>query len=179
MSFRLLFLASLALGLFPAVTRAADPAVSAVASPAVSAVASPAADPVLDAATIEKTRTRIDGLFHRRDAPPILSREVRNPFSRAEERLAAGGADAIDPSKLAALSDRELLERLATAIQVRGIVITADHPSLIINRKLFEEGDKLQLLYGQAPVEVTIKRITRETFTLGFREAELTLRLPR
>jgi hypothetical protein len=37
----------------------------------------------------------------------------------------------------------------------------------------------LSLLYGVNTVEVKIKRITSDTFTLGYKDAELTLRLPR
>jgi hypothetical protein len=139
----------------------------------------PAADPVLDQATIEKTRGRIDALFHRRDAPPVLPRDVPNPFSRPEERHLSAGAAAMDPAKLATLSDQELLQRLAVAIQVRGIVAAAGRPALIINRKIVDEGDTLSLRYGEMPVEVTIKRISGLTYTLGYREAELTLRLAR
>jgi hypothetical protein len=85
----------------------------------------------------------------------------------------------MDPTRLVTLSDQELLERLATAIQVRGIVEAAGRLSLIINRRLFDEGDTLSLLYEQVPVEVRIKRISGQTFTLGYRDAELTLRLAR
>ena len=153
---RLSLLASLALALLPA--------------------ALPAAAPVLDAATIETTRNQIDALFHRRDTSPVLPRQVLNPFNRPEERLES---DTMDPTRLVTLSDQELLERLATAIQVRGIVEAAGRLSLIINRRLFDEGDTLSLLYEQVPVEVRIKRISGQTFTLGYRDAELTLRLAR
>ena len=84
-----------------------------------------------------------------------------------------------DPSKRAALTDQELLERLATAVQVRGIVESGGHPTIIIGRKPFDEGDTLSLLYGVTTVEVKIKHITSDTFTLGYKDAELTLRLPR
>ena len=72
-----------------------------------------------------------------------------------------------------------MLERIAPAIQVRGIVEAAGHPSIIINKKLFDEGDTLTVLYGETTVEIVIKRITDDTFTLGYKDAELTLRLPR
>jgi hypothetical protein len=131
--------------------------------------------------SFEKTHERIDALLHGRDAQPILPAQLHNPFSRPSERSPAGGdASAMaDPSKRAALTDQELLERLATAVQVRGIVESGGHPTIIIGRKPFDEGDTLSLLYGVTTVEVKIKHITSDTFTLGYKDAELTLRLPR
>ena len=139
----------------------------------------PAADPVLDATAIEKTRNQIDALFRRRNASPVLPRQVLNPFNRPEERLESAESGTMGSTGLAPLSDQELLERLASGIQVRGIVEAAGRLSLIINRRLFDEGDTLSLLYGQVPVEVRIKRISGLTFTLGYREAEVTQRLAR
>jgi hypothetical protein len=148
--------------LCPPVLRAADAAASETTS-------------------FEKTHERVDALFHGRDALPLLPVELRNPFSRPNERFPAGGeASAMaDPTKRAALTDQELLERLAPAVQVRGIVESGGHPTIIIGRKPFDEGDTLSLLYGVITVEVKIKRITSDTFTLGYKDAELTLRLPR
>ena len=131
--------------------------------------------------SFEKTRERIDALLRGRDSQPILPGELRNPFSRPSERPPGGGdASAMaDPSKQVALTDQELLERLAPAVQVRGIVESGGHPTIIIGRKPFDEGDTLSLLYGVNTIEVKIKRITSDTFTLGYKDAELTLRLPR
>lgn len=131
--------------------------------------------------SFEKTHERIDALMRGRDSQPILPAELRNPFSRPSERPPGGGeASAMaDPSKQAALTDQELLERLAPAVQVRGIVESGGHPTIIIGRKPFDEGDTLSLLYGVNTIEVKIKRITSDTFTLGYKDAELTLRLPR
>ena len=131
-----------------------------------------------DAGSFTQNRARIDALFLGRDAAPVLPADVINPFSRPEERALAhpsptGGGP--QPQ----LTDHALLERVAPAIQVRGIVQAAGHPSVIINRKLFEEGDVLTVLYGETTVEVVIKRIGDDTFTLGYKDAELTLRLPR
>jgi hypothetical protein len=148
--------------LFPLPHRAAD---------------SPAAAEV---SNFEVTRTQVDALLRGRDAPPLLPSDLVNPFSRPDERTLAGSAPgAVDPVKRAAVTDQELLERLGPAVQVRGFVETAGHPALIINRKPFEVGDTLALTQGSTKIEVKIKRITSETFTLGYREAELTLRLPR
>jgi hypothetical protein len=134
-----------------------------------------------ESSSFEKTHERIDALLHGRDTQPILPAELRNPFSRPGERSPAGGnaSATTDPSKRAALTDQELLERLATAVQVRGIVESGGHPTIIIGRKPFDEGDTLSLLYGVISVEVKIKHITSDTFTLGYKDAELTLRLPR
>lgn len=134
-----------------------------------------------EASSFEQTRARIDALLQRRDALPLLPAAPRNPFSRPNERAAANldalaGADA---AKRTALSDRELLERLALAVQVRGILETGGHPAIIIGRKPFGEGDTLSISYGATTLEVRINRITNDTFTLGYKEAELTLRLPR
>lgn len=62
---------------------------------------------------------------------------------------------------------------------IRGIVATAGHPAIIINRTPFEVGDTLALVQGDIKIKVKIKRITSENFTLGYRDAELTLRPPR
>lgn len=141
-----------------------------------------AAEPLSsDASSFEATKARIDALFHNRDAVLLLPADLRNPFSRPDERRPGSGINPTDAdaARQPALSDRALLERAATVIQIRGIVESNGHPSLIINRKLFDEGDKLTVLYGTTPVEIVIKRIASETFTLGYKDAELTLRLPR
>jgi len=134
-----------------------------------------------DAGSFEGTHDRINALFRGRDSSPVLPNDLRNPFSRPDERRPASATNPADSDsgKPAALSDTALLERVAAAVQVRGIVEASGHPSLIINRKLFDEGDKLTVLFGVTPVEIVIKRITSETFTLGYHDAELTLRLPR
>jgi hypothetical protein len=148
--------------LLPLVHRAAD---------------SPAA---AEASNFEVTRAQVDALLRGRDTPPLLPADLVNPFSRPNERGAAGSASgAMDPLKRAAATDRELLERLGPGIQVRGFVETAGHPAIIINRKLFEMGDTLALTQGGIKIEVQIKRITHEDFTVAYRDAELTLRLPR
>jgi hypothetical protein len=143
-----------------------------------------AADAAAGAATAEnnnfrQTRAKIEALFRGRDAAPVLPPDVVNPFSRPEERALASNSRTGAGGAQVALSDRGLLERIAPAIQVRGIVEAAGHPSIIINRKLFDEGDSLTVLYGEITVEVVVKRITEDTFTLGYKDAELTLRLPR
>lgn len=136
-----------------------------------------------DASNFGQNRSRIEALFRGRDVAPVLPPDVINPFSRPEERAGAGnpgpGGVGFAFARPVALSDHALLERIAPAVQVRGIVETAGHPSIIINRKLFNEGDTLTVLYGEATVEIVIKRITEDTFTLGYKDAELTLRLPR
>jgi hypothetical protein len=143
-----------------------------------------AADAGVDAATAEATsfrqiRVKIEALFRGRDAAPVLPPDVVNPFSRPEERALSANSRAGGSGPRPTLSDRGLLERIAPAIQVRGIVEAGGHPSIIINRKLFDEGDSLTVLYGEITVEIVIKRITEDTFTLGYKDAELTLRLPR
>lgn len=134
-----------------------------------------------EASSFEQTRARIDALLQRRDALPLLPAAPRNPFSRPNERAPASldASAGIDATKRAVLSDRELLERLAPAVQVRGILETGGHPAIIIGRKPFGEGDTLAITYGATTLEVRINRITNDTFTLGYKDAELTLRLPR
>jgi hypothetical protein len=128
----------------------------------------------------EATRTQVDALLRGRDTPPLLPADLVNPFLRPDERaLEARGPGALDPGKRAASTDRELLERLGPGIQVRGFVETAGHPAIIINRKPFEVGDTLALTQGSTKIEVKITRITSEDFTLSYRDAELTVRLPR
>jgi hypothetical protein len=133
-----------------------------------------------EASNFEVTRTQVAALLRGRDAPSLLPADLVNPFSRLDERAAAGSASgAMDPVKRAASTDRELLERLGPGIQVHGFVETAGHPAIIINRKPFEVGDTLVLTQGSIKIEVQIKRITNEDFTITYRDAELTLRLPR
>ncbi|MDD2763841.1 MAG: hypothetical protein PHE83_07720 [Opitutaceae bacterium] len=134
-----------------------------------------------ESSNFEKTREQIDALFRKRDGPLILPATLRNPFSRPNERTSAG-SDAlgvIDPSQGGVLSNRDLLERVAPAIQVRGILETGGHPAIIIGKKPFDEGDTLTITYGATTLEVKITRITNDTFTLAYKDAELTLRLPR
>jgi len=133
-----------------------------------------------DAGNFTQNRARIEALFRGRDAAPVLPADVVNPFSRPEERaLANPGGAGFAFSRPAALTDHALLERIAPAIEVRGIVQAGGHPSIIINRKLFDEGDVLTVLYGESTLEIVIKHIGDDTFTLGYKDAELTLRLPR
>ena len=134
-----------------------------------------------ESSSFEKTRAQIDALFHKRDTPALLPPVLRNPFSRPNERMPAGSdaPGAGDSSKGTALSDRELLERLATAVQVRGILETGGHPAIIIGKRPFDEGDTLSINYGATTIEIKITRITNDTFTLAYKDAELTLRLPR
>ncbi len=148
---------------------------------AADASASDAVPSTSDAGSFEGTHDRVEALFRGRDAIPKLPDDLRNPFSRPDERRPVAGptpTDA-DPTRQPALSDHALLERVAAAVQIRGIVETSGHPSLIINKKLFEEGDRLTVLYAGTSVEIVIKKISSETFTLGYKDAELTLRLPR
>jgi hypothetical protein len=135
--------------------------------------------PAADAGNFAQTRAQIEALFRGRDATPVLPADVVNPFSRPEERALAQNAGPGATGARPMLSDHALLERVAPAIQVRGIVLAAGRPSIIINRKLFGEGETLTVLYGESTVEIVIKRITDDTFTLGYNDAELTLRLPR
>lgn len=153
----------------------------ALGSPPLRAADAGADAAAADSGSFHQTRLKIDALFRGRDATPVLPPDVINPFSRPEERALSGnrGAGGTGSTQRSVLSDRDLLERIAPAIQVRGIVETGGHPSIIINRKLFDEGDSLTVLYGEITVEIVIKHITEDTFTLGYRDAELTLRLPR
>jgi hypothetical protein len=154
--------ACLLLPLLPLAPRAAEPPAAA------------------EATNFEVTRTQVEALLRGRDAPPLLPADLVNPFSRPDERALDGSAPAaVDPAKRAAATDRELLERFGPGIQVRGFVETAGHPAIIINRKPFEVGDTLALTQGGTKIEVRIKRITNEDFTISYRDAELTLRLPR
>ena len=134
-----------------------------------------------ETSSFEQTRARIDALLQRRDSIPLLLAAPRNPFSRPNERLPTNpdASAAADGAKSSALSDREILDRLATTIQVRGLLEKDGHPAIIIGRKPFGEGDVLAVTYGANTLEVRINRITNDTFTLGYKEAELTLRLPR
>lgn len=132
-----------------------------------------------EAGNFTQNRVRIEALFRGRDAAPVLPADVVNPFSRPEERNLANPGGPSGAGGQPPLSDHALLERIAPAIQVRGIVQAGGHPSIIINRKLFDEGDILTVLYGESTVEIVIKHIGDDTFTLGYKDAELTLRLPR
>lgn len=145
--------------------------------PAMRAAESPGAP---EASNFDVTRAEVDALLRGRDAPPVLPANLVNPFSRPEDRNPAGHTQATaDPAKRSAATDQELLERLGPGIQVRGFVETAGHPAIIINRKPFEVGDTLALTQGGIKIEVRIKRITNEDFTITYQDAELTLRLPR
>jgi len=137
-----------------------------------------AESPAPETSSFEQTRARIDALLQRRDSLPLLPVVPRNPFSRPSERLPA----TVDPSaaaKATALSDQELLERLAPTVQVRGILEKDGRPAIIIGRKPFGEGDTLPVTFGANTLDLRVGRITSDTFTLSYKDAELTLRLPR
>ena len=142
--------------------------------PGLAAADGPAAAPV--AAGYEKLRAQIEALFRGRDAPPALPEGTINPFSRTGRLVSAApvAGSGVSPS-----SDQEILERVAPAIPVRGFLEVAGHHAIIINRKTYQAGDTFTAIAGDAKVEILIKRITADTYTFGYREAEITRRLPR
>ncbi len=149
-------------------------ALTAARAPAANAPETSAADD-----SFPHTRARIEHLFQDRDAPPALPRKIINPFVPASMRLADADARKTIAAPTDVISDNAMLERVAPAVQIQGIIQVGGRPSLIINRKPFTEGDHLTVMYGTIPVVIVIKKITRETFTLGYGDATLTLSLPR
>lgn len=164
MNLRLTFFALLLAGL---------PARNTFAAP------NPAAATADASGSFASTQARIKVLFQGRDAPPVLPEDLINPFSPPAQRLAARGESGAGVDVPVTLSSRALLERLASAIQVRGIVQAAGRPSVVINQQRFSPGDRVTVQYGNVPIVVEIKRITGDTYTLAYKDAELTLRLSR
>ncbi|OHE80340.1 MAG: hypothetical protein A3G75_02840 [Verrucomicrobia bacterium RIFCSPLOWO2_12_FULL_64_8] len=62
-------------------------------------------------------------------------------------------------------------------MQIGGIVETAGRFGIIFNRKICYEGDTVAVSFGAASVEVKVRRITSATYTIGYGDAEITLRL--
>lgn len=120
----------------------------------------------------DQTRMQIDHIFKQRDHPTPLPAEMRNPFLRPGERSASTA-----PAMNIGLPDSQLLELLAPTIQVRGIVETAGRFGIIVNRKIYYEGDNLPVEYNAGTVEIEVRRITGNTYTFAYKGAEITQRL--
>lgn len=132
-----------------------------------------------DSGSFSATQARIKVLFQGRDALPVVPDNIVNPFSPPAERRAPRGTDGVTAAPVP-LSNRALLARVAPAIRVQGIVqAAAGRPCVVINQRRFSVGDRVTVQYGNIPVMVEIKRITGDTYTLAYKDAELTLRLSR
>lgn len=127
----------------------------------------------------ETTRARIEQLFLGRDAPPVVPLDIINPFSPAAVRLAGQRGSETTPHRSQVLSDHELLQRVAPSIPVRGIVQTGGRRAVVIDKRPFSVGNRLTVQYGDELIVIVVKQITDETYTLGYRKAEMTLRLAR
>lgn len=129
------------------------------------------ARPPSETDVFERTRARINDIFQQRDHPPLLPAEMRNPFLPPDERPVFPGLVS------GATLPGQLLELLAPTIPVRGIVETAGRFGIIVNRKIYYEGDSLLMEHNKSAVEIEIRRITGNTYTFGYGDAEMTLRL--
>ena len=121
----------------------------------------------------ERTRRQISELFQRRDDPPLRPVDLRNPFLSDSGR----SVSTANPTPNITGSARGILEAVTPNLQIRGIVETAGRFGIIFNRKIYYEGDTLAVPFGETSVEVRVRRITSATYTVGYGDAEITLRL--
>ena len=146
----------------------------ALAAPRAAAEA-PQLDPSSNPRFIQ-SRTRIDALFHYRNAPlpPLDPRQ--NPFRLTNDSGAATiGSPAALPQGLAPDSDEGMLHLGAATLKIGGLVVREGSAQIGINGGLYKEGDVIPARVRGTLVYFRIRHITNDSVTISLNDAELTL----
>lgn len=130
--------------------------------------------------TVVETAERLT----RRPVPPPVPADRPNPFNPADFDLPdpdapkpAGAAPrpGAGPAQPAAPSgDREILESLAQRLNPSGMFMIGGRPLLVIDRNRFEVGTKFIVTFNDKDYELELVAIDRTTFTLRYRNEEIT-----
>jgi hypothetical protein len=104
--------------------------------------------------------------------------EAPDPAERRAAPVAAGaGAAAVPeapPQPVGPVTDRETLEALAAQIVPSGMIQLRGAPLLLIGGKRFEIGTRFTVMYGNQEYELELVNIERTTFTLRYRNEDIT-----
>ncbi len=175
------------LGLFPGAAFAAEPAAGAAPkSPASKAgAAKPADAKVID--PFDQVRMRIDQILKARVNPESLPAVLPNPFTLPntttalliEDDLApaAPQTPAAAPAGPEPGSDLETLVNFSATLKLGGTVSLNGQTSQYINQLLYKEGDVILMEKRDPKSAVKVVRIVPGALTLGFNEAQHTVRL--
>jgi len=147
----------------------------AIAAPRAAAEA-PQLDPSSNPRFIQ-SRTRIDALFHYRNAPLPPLDPHQNPFRLTNDSGAAtiGSPAAALPQGLAPDSDEGMLQLGAATLKIGGLVVREGSAQIGINGGLYKEGDVIPARVRGTLVYFRIRHITNDSVTISLNDAELTL----
>lgn len=102
--------------------------------------------------------------------PPDFDK--RDPEEAKSNPVTPGAAAAQQPAPVA--GDREILETLAGRLTPSGTLSLGGAPQLIIGRNRFPVGTRFTVTYNNEDFELELVAIDRTTFTLRFRNEEIT-----
>ncbi len=106
-------------------------------------------------------------LAPRTDPMASLPDGLVNPFNPAASRKSGVSAPA-------AVSDRELVERIAARIAPSGAMMFGDHPILLLGEKKLKVGDPLTINFEGADYVVVITDVTPTSFRVRLNREEVT-----
>ena len=180
---RLLSFVALGLaGAMPPLAAAAAKAPAPAAANPADAVPAAAKPPVVPLSPrFLQVRHRIDTLFGHRSATPPPLDPRHNPFRPAGAFVEAptdartggttGPVVAENPS-----NDLTLLQQSVATLRMGGVVEKDGKLHLVVNSRLFKEGDVIQTqVQGQA-VYLRVRSIAQKSLTLALNESEMTLK---
>lgn len=132
-------------------------------------------------------------LLKNRPAPAALPADLVSPFDPTNfdqpdptDAAAVAAANAADASasrrvvgaapaqRVTPLNDREILEKLAAQLAPTGMIMLRGSPRLVISNKPFEVGTRFTATYNNQDYELELVAIDRTTFTLRYRNEEIT-----
>jgi hypothetical protein len=125
-----------------------------------------------------QSRTRIDALFHYRNAPLPPLDPHQNPFRVANDTGAAptaGGPSAAVTPGVAPDSDEGMLHMGASTLKIGGLVVKEGSAQVGINGGLYKEGDVIPARVRGTLVYFRIRHITTDSVTISLNDAEMTL----
>jgi hypothetical protein len=128
-----------------------------------------------------QVRERIDALFQHRNAAPGVPDPRTNPFRAAGSApvatpAVATTAAAREPAADPPPADLALLQQAVAVLKVNGTFEVGDQFHLVLNARLYKNGDVIQVQVQGQPVYLRVREITRHSVTLAFNETEITLK---
>src|SRR5882724_3252187 len=125
-----------------------------------------------------QSRTRIDALFHFRNAPLPPPDLRQNPFRiSGDTGVSAGPGGPAAPAGQPAAPDSDdgMLALGAGTLKIGGQIVRDGSAQIGINGGLYKEGDVIPARVHGALVYFRIRHITPDSVTISLNEAELTL----
>ncbi len=139
-----------------------------------------------DLAPPTKRQAIVDTAGHlaQRKPPPPVAADLPSPFNPPDfdkpdpsdpAHVAPGPTAAVaTPQPVAPPTDRQTLETLASQITPSGMIQLRGTPRLIIGNKPFEVGTRFTATYNNQDYDLELVAIDRTTFTLRYRNEEIT-----